>query len=55
MNFQNIKKRVNVTITPIKIATMKLNIKGTSPLIMGKMSDRIREHLRIWLKGRVKR
>lgn len=48
------QKRVSVDITPIKIATMQLNIIGETPLLQEKMSDRIREQLKNIVTGKGK-
>ena len=48
------KKTVRVDITPIKIATMQLNIVGETPLLQEKMSDRIREQLKNIVTGKGK-
>jgi hypothetical protein len=47
-------KKVQVTITPIKIATMSLKVNGETSLLQEKMSDRIREQLKNMVEGKGK-
>lgn len=47
-------KQVQVTIAPIKIATMQLKVIGETPLLQEKMADRIREQLKNIVTGKGK-
>jgi hypothetical protein len=47
-------KKVEVSIAPIKIATMQLKCIGETPLLQEKMADRIREQLKNIVTGKGK-
>lgn len=48
------QKQVQVTIKPIEIATMELKLVGETPLLMERMSEKIREQLKNIATGKGK-